>query len=414
MQILQERVQVGDTGWDYRTANTKEYTHGIHPYPAMMIPQVARRLIRTYGLEGGVLFDPYCGTGTTLLEGMMANHRTIGTDLNPLARLIAKTKTTPINLAHLDDAIESFSNFDVETVCDFPDVPNVDYWFSANVQEALGSILKYIDDLDSPHVADVFRAAFSLTVRKVSWTRDPEFKLVRMPREQMETHDPDAFKVMTGILRENRNAFSSLGSKLDGAPAPSIYDFNTVTAIPESLVAPQSVDVVVTSPPYGDSRTTVAYGQFSRLSAQWLGYENANRIDQMLMGGALCPEDIRFGIPVLDDVIDTIAIADTKRAGEVVSFFTDYSASIANLSEVVKPGGYTCYVVGNRTVKGVEVPTAEATAAFFETHGFRHIETFRRNIPNKRLPSKNSPSNVPGELGRTIRTESIVICRRCS
>ena len=84
--------------WEYRTANTKEYTHGIHPYPAMMIPQVARRLIQDYGREEGVLLDPYCGTGTTLLEAMLANLDSIGTDLNPLARLIARTKTAPIDL----------------------------------------------------------------------------------------------------------------------------------------------------------------------------------------------------------------------------------------------------------------------------------------------------------------------------
>ena len=89
--MLKERLSLG-TDWDYRTANTKEYTHGVHPYPAMMIPQVARRLIQSYGREGDVLFDPYCGTGTTLLEGMLANLKSSGTDLNPLARLIARTK----------------------------------------------------------------------------------------------------------------------------------------------------------------------------------------------------------------------------------------------------------------------------------------------------------------------------------
>ena len=412
--MLKELTQLADTDWDYRKANTKEYTHGIHPYPAMMIPQVARRLIGTYGQEGGVLFDPYCGTGTTLLEGMLASRRAIGTDLNPLARLIAKTKTTPIEVDHLDDAIEGFGAFDVfdDGVCELPAVPNVDYWFGAKIQYALGSILKYIEGLDSPQVADVFRTAFSLTVRKVSWTKDSEFKLIRMPQERLETHDPNVSEVMAGILRENRNAFALMGDKLAEATIPSVYDFNTVDAIPECLVAPQSVDVVVTSPPYGDSRTTVAYGQFSRLSAQWLGYENANRIDQTLMGGSSRSEDAHFCIPVLDDVVGKIADADSKRSEEVVSFFMDYSASIANIAKVVKPGGYTCYVVGNRTVKGVEVPTAEATAAFFESHGFSHIETFRRNIPNKRLPSVNSPSNVPGETGSTIRTESIVICRR--
>ena len=83
-----------------------------------------------------------------------------------------------------------------------------------------------------------------------------------------------------------------------------------------------------------------------------------------------------------------------------------------NVSSVVKRGGYACYVVGNRTVNGIEIPTAEATAAFFEMSGFTHVDTFRRNIPNKRMPSMNSPTNVPGKLGSTMKTEYIVICQK--
>ena len=51
--------------WDFRDANTKEYTHSFHIYPAMMIPQIARELIQRYGNSGDLLFDPYCGTGTS-------------------------------------------------------------------------------------------------------------------------------------------------------------------------------------------------------------------------------------------------------------------------------------------------------------------------------------------------------------
>ena len=114
----------------------------------------------------------------------------------------------------------------------------------------------------------------------------------------------------------------------------------------------------------------------------------------------------------LDEVIGEIASVDAKRANEVKSFFADYRDSIKNVSSVIKPGGYACYVVGNRRVKGFEVPTAEATAAFFKSNGFRHVDTFTRNIPNKRMPYMNSPSNVPGRLGKTMKAERIVICRR--
>ena len=405
--------------WEYRTANTKEYAHGIHPYPAMMIPQVARRLIGEYGPEEGVLLDPYCGTGTTLLEGMLADLDATGTDLNPLARLIARTKTTPIDLDLLDREIKDFTEFglvtagsrDGQTVR--PDIPNIDYWFSENVQRELGLIRGHIDWIESARIADFFRVAFSLTVRKVSWTKNSEFKLVRMTPERIEDHDPDVFSTMVDVLNDNRRAFASLDHALRDEPAiPSVYGFDTVVEIPQEIIAPESVDIVVTSPPYGDSKTTVAYGQFSRLSSQWLGYDNANQVDNSLMGGTKLAGNVRFGFEELDEVISEIADADPRRAGEVASFFVDYRKSICNVADVVSPGGFACYVVGNRTVKGYQIPTAESTAAFFEMNGFEHVDTFHRNIPNKRMPLMNSPTNVPGKLGKTMKSEFIVVSRK--
>ena len=405
--------------WDYRTANTKEYTHGIHPYPAMMIPQVARRLIQEYGSPGGVLFDPYCGTGTTLLEAFLTGSESVGTDLNPLARLIAKVKTTPIDIIQLDLALERFVDFEIDAVTssngqvEAPNFQNVDYWFDGRVQRELTLIREYIDLIDDTAIADFFRVAFSLTIRKTSWTKNSEFKLVRIPPESMKDHNPDVLSTMVGILTHNRDAVLQLNNALDQAsPLPSIYGFNSVAGIPRNVIDRECVDLIVTSPPYGDSRTTVAYGQFSRLSSQWLGYENANRIDNALMGGSKDQGDVFFNYEALDGVIRIIADTNPKRSREVTSFFVDYRDSIINVSSVVKRGGYACYVVGNRTVNGIEIPTAEATAAFFEMNGFVHIDTFKRNIPNKRMPSMNSPTNVPGQLGSTMKSEYIVVCRK--
>jgi len=73
-----------DTSWDFRNEDTKTFTHCFHAYPAMMIPQVAGRLIEKYGVKSELLFDPYCGTGTSLVEANLRNINAIGTDLNPL------------------------------------------------------------------------------------------------------------------------------------------------------------------------------------------------------------------------------------------------------------------------------------------------------------------------------------------
>ncbi|MBT9538086.1 MAG: hypothetical protein IVZ94_08135 [Nitrospirae bacterium] len=69
-------------------------------------------------------------------------------------------------------------------------------------------------------------------------------------------------------------------------------------------------------------------------------------------------------------------------------------------------------VVGNRTVKGIQLPTDEIVADFGEQAGFRHIETFIRKIPNKRMPSKNSPTNKIVVLGSTMTEEYIVIMEK--
>ena len=90
-----------DSGWDFPGVNTREYTHGLHQYPAMMIPQVARRLVGMVDSSAKWLFDPFCGTGTSLVEGAIAGFSVCGTDLNPLARLISEVKTREYEIGAL-------------------------------------------------------------------------------------------------------------------------------------------------------------------------------------------------------------------------------------------------------------------------------------------------------------------------
>ena len=78
----------------------------------------------------------------------------------------------------------------------------------------------------------------------------------------------------------------------------------------------------------------------------------------------------------------------------------------------MKPGGYACYVVGNRKVKGVVLPTDIVTKEFFERGGFEYIDTFYRTIPNKRMPLRNSPTNAIGKVDSTMVQEYVVVMRR--
>ncbi len=409
-----------DTSWDFRSANTKRTTHCFHSYPAMMIPQVAERLLTKYAKKSRILFDPYCGTGTSLVEANIKDIHAIGTDLNPLARLIAQTKTTRLDLQLLDIYLRDFSDFtssqfrfDAEKrkyAVLLPQFKNIDFWFHRSTQTKLALIKSFIGEITDEGIKNFFLTAFSETVRESSLTKKGEFKLVRMPPEKREKFNPDSFDIIFSKLSRNRRGLLDFAAVKSNGATAEIKHFNTVSPIPDNCLVNESIDVVLTSPPYGDSRTTVAYGQYSRLSNQWMGVES--QVDDKLMGGKKQVDIEIKGSKILSETIEKIADRDENRAREVLSFFADYQKSINHISTKLKKKKYACYVIGNRTVKGIQIPMDEITADFFKANGFNHAETTVRNIPNKRMPDRNSPTNVRGEKSATMKREYIVVMQK--
>jgi DNA modification methylase len=83
--------------WSFKGCKTQYFTHTFHPYPARFIPQIPSTFIKLWTEEGETVLDPMCGCGTTLVESLLHNRNAIGNDLNPLAVLISKVKTTLIS-----------------------------------------------------------------------------------------------------------------------------------------------------------------------------------------------------------------------------------------------------------------------------------------------------------------------------
>jgi tRNA G10 N-methylase Trm11 len=422
--------------WTFNGASVRELTHCYHDYPARMIPQIAGKLLDTFATnKDSVLFDPYCGTGTSLVEGFIRGFNVIGTDLNPLARLIAKTKTSTPDLKKLEKEIVRLNKqavttcaygqgSNVSTACDsgrvslvteIKGITKLDFWFKKEVIEKLFALKNFIEEIEDDAIQSFFKVAFSETVRESSNTRNSEFKLYRYAPEQLEKFSPDVFGIIASKLERNRvglKKFLEIVSKLKSRPSSNVFDFNTVVDIPKNIIAPKSVDIVITSPPYGDSHTTVAYGQYSRLSAAWLDLHEPDKIDKKLMGSFVSKERRTFECDELNKALMQIQKEHPKRALEVAAFYDDLRKSISHIAPTVKSKGYACYVVGNRKVKGIVLPTDLAVQSFFESQGFKHINTFHRRIPNKRMPLRNSPSNISGAVDNTMLREHIVVMKK--
>ena len=77
----------------------RSHVHGFHTYPARMHPVTARRLVEAVSTASATVLDPFCGSGTVLVEAMIAGRRAVGTDLNPLAVMLARLKTSALDEA---------------------------------------------------------------------------------------------------------------------------------------------------------------------------------------------------------------------------------------------------------------------------------------------------------------------------
>lgn len=407
--------------WDFSNADTKEWTHGYHSYPAMMIPQVARRLIaivQQHQPDIRSLFDPFMGSGTSLVEGLLAGLRTTGSDLNPLSRLMTQAKTTAWDPEVLQSSVESLMDYvgNLPTSeADWPQFPNLTFWFKPTVITDLTRLKRGIEHTVSEVIRPFFWVVFSDTVRWVSNSRNAEFKLYRLDETRLAQWNPDVLGTFRKIFTRNQMGNERLWER---RPLPMVslhaYSAMDLSALPEG-----AFDLMVTSPPYGDSRTTVAYGQFSRLSLQWLNLADAvdgpapNKLDQAMLGG-VASKALHHTLPssTLAAALAQIGCHDANRAREVLSFYQDLDSTLREIARVMRPGGYQCWVVGNRTVKNTQLLTDRIITELSDQYGLVPVVNFTRAIPNKRMPKENSPTNQTGAKVTTMNGEQIFILRK--
>lgn len=410
--------RIYDTKWNFKEGSMKDLIHGIHPYPAMMMPLIARTIFNEYEISKNSSFlDPYVGSGTTLVEAQYYGfHDAVGIDLNPLAILISKAKLSLYDcnkLKRLVDSCEEYLKESPECIkynTDYyvPNFPTLSHWFKEKTVNDLSIIHKFVFSVTEEPYLSFFRVCFSEVVRDVSMTRNGEFKLYRIPKAKIEDYNPDAIAKFREVIRRNYNYIKEY-SQYNHDSYISLINESTDKAL-SGKDFENYFDVVVTSPPYGDSHTTVAYGQFSRLSNEWLGIKDAGKIDRNLLGGIKQNEFTPFNIPELDQAIKEIIEEDKKINGDrfksVVSFYEDYEKTISAVAKTIKHGGIVVYVVGNRRVRNIELPLDVITYKMFASHGFEHEKTIVRDILNKRMPSKASPDV------QTMTHEYIVIMRK--
>ncbi|WP_236033132.1 modification methylase [Helicobacter turcicus] len=380
----------------------------LHKYPATMLPQIGLELLKEFKAKKSNLLDPFCGSGSSFVSGLEYGIKHfVGFDLNPLAITISKARMTYIESSYLIRQkerllrqLESKNKLSLD-FNPLENITNLDFWIDKNAQQDLKLIFSYIKALDDKNLQNLFMLSFSETLREASWTRNNEFKLFRM--KDYENYKPNVYAIFTKNLESLvKDYLQFYQSKLQDV------GLNLTNASFQNLK--QKFDTLLTSPPYGDSKTTVAYGQFSTFINEWLGFKDARKLDSKLMGGIKAQKLYDTGL--IKDYVLEISKIDKKRALEISSFYFDLESSIQSLINSINLGGKVFFIVGNRRVKNIELPTDKFIAEVFCNNGFMHLQTIKRKISNKSMPLQNSPTNKAGVLSRTMNEEYIVVCKR--
>lgn len=370
-------------------SNDQSYlTHGIHKFPAKFFPELPRYLIRKYSEEGDHVLDPMCGSGTTLLEAMLNNRIGIGIDIDPIARLISKVKTTPIDSESLESESDALNTMIQELATSetyrpiIPDFNYRDNWFRPFVLNELGIIRDSIDSMISQQIeiSDFFKVVLSSIIRDVS-NADPHCTRTVLRKKVVKRIDPgDTISRFTQALSRQQivmDEFTSIAKTLNKGHV-LLPDGNAIQTGLEN----DSMDLVVTSPPYINA---VDYPRTHQLEMYWLGLLGdgpLSHVKRKYIGTETVYkneyENLRLsGYETLDLILEQIYAKDPRRSFIVFKFFEDMKQQLSEMFQVLKPGGRYCVAIGNNLIRGVEVRSDEILSEIATSSvGFELENTF--------------------------------------
>jgi DNA modification methylase len=404
----------------YKGRQVSYYTHGIHRFPAKFIPQVPRFCMEHYSKQGDVVLDPFMGSGTTLLEAMLLGRDAYGIDIHPLARLIAKTKVTPLPIGQLDDTADKLLREirrDDKSNSEFiPEMQNFDHWFRKDVARDLATIKKHIWDIPEGPMQDFFKICFSSIIRRVSNSDTdslmPEVTSFKKKLVEQGKADFDALTRFENTTKLRILDFDNFSKEL--RKCQERYKRKTKVELigndaRDIDLDDSEVDLAVTSPPYASA---VHYMTVHKLEMHWLGMIPSDEdIEANIIGTARAyaedynrwePDGLH---PDVDCLAAKICAEDRKSGYTVYKYFADMKKNLEEVRRVLKRRGTYCMVAGENVLKGTRIPTYELLGKLAEDVGFDVKKVYDYDIINRHL-------DVPRWNNSTILQDHIVVLEK--
>ncbi len=408
---------------DFRGAESGYASHNFHAFPAKFPPQLPRTFILGLTKPGETVLDPMMGSGTTVVEALLAGRRALGYDIDPLAVLTSRVKTTSLDAAQVASTrLRILTNATLavrdqraglEAALDrrWDDASRefVDYWFTHDTQVELLALLREIEQIPQPALRDFLALAFSAIIvtksggvslafdlahtrphrAKVIYARSGEAVLGGDPGNAIAARARHLTKTPWSPLEEfdrrsllNLRGLASMGH----VRSPVLVSFGDAQALP---LPSQSVDLIVTSPP--DASNAIDYMRAHKFSLVWLGYPvgELGRRRSAYIGGESATGTCFEHLPARTaQLVDEIAALDARKGQALRRYYSEMTRVLREMWRVLKPGKAAIVVVGNSVMRGRDTQTHACLAEIGQTLGFdvpmigvRGLDRDRRMMP---------------------------------
>ena len=382
--------RLGEIDWSFTKDDTAYLGHDLHPYPAKFIPQIPANLITSLSIRGEVVWDPFGGSGTCALEALLLGRRAISSDVNPLATLITRAKCTALSpeqrsaLIMLHDRLRAIvQDHNLPSVLKnashrfeklVPAVPHLDKWFEPTAVTELAYILSEILTLPDEVSRDFARVSLSSIVLGAS-NQDGETRYAWREKDLPPGR----------VLRNYCQAL--IGGLQKHEPMERLLGYRRATCITgdirqlddEPSLAPDSVDLVVTSPPYANATD---YHLYHRFRLFWMGFD-PRQMAQREIGSHLRHQREKRGFELYGE---------------------EMLLGLKAIRTRLRPGRYAVLIVGDSVFDGQTIRTAEHLAGQADANGLEVVGLLSRPVHATRRSFISA--------ARRTRSEDLLVLRR--